>query len=181
MHFLIPVFTNTETLDYVRRAGKSHISGWPLPPSQHQFCARCQYLIRSTDGQDAVSLMAGLGVSRVTVYAWFNRWKSVAAAPSWPERCPGPGELHRPDRMPERWAAATEKRPRGRVLRRRIGLLPDLGHPLQLAIPGRTGGHPAPSQPAPSRVEPLNAATNDLPAAREAPLNAAFVIDTLTA
>lgn len=65
------------TLDAAERAtlqaGRHH-------HPQHQFRARCQCLVLSADGQDVVALMRLLGVSRLTVYAWFTRWETGGLA-----------------------------------------------------------------------------------------------------
>lgn len=47
---------------------------------QHQFRARCQCLLLSADGHDVTALQAVLGVSRLTVYAWFTRWETAGLA-----------------------------------------------------------------------------------------------------
>ena len=60
------------TLDAAERttlqAGRHH-------HPKHQFRARCQCLLLSADGQGVAALMAVLGVSRTTVFAWFARWE----------------------------------------------------------------------------------------------------------
>ena len=47
---------------------------------QHQFRSRCQGLLLSADGLDVAALQQVLGVSRGTVYAWFDRWETAGLA-----------------------------------------------------------------------------------------------------
>ena len=47
---------------------------------QHPFRSRCQGLLLSADGLDVAALQQELGVSRVTVYAWFDRWETAGLA-----------------------------------------------------------------------------------------------------
>ena len=47
---------------------------------QHQFRSRCQGLLLSADGLNVAALQQVLGVSRVTVYAWFDRWETAGLA-----------------------------------------------------------------------------------------------------
>ena len=47
---------------------------------QHQFRARCQALLLSADGLDVARLQTVPGMSRVTVYAWFERWETGGLA-----------------------------------------------------------------------------------------------------
>ena len=65
------------TLDAAERttlqAGRHH-------HPKHQFRARCQCLLLSADGQGVAALMAVLGVSRTTVFAWFERWETGGLA-----------------------------------------------------------------------------------------------------
>ena len=65
------------TLDLAERttlqAGRHH-------HPKHQFRARCQCLLLSADGQGVAALMAVLGVSRTTVFAWFERWETGGLA-----------------------------------------------------------------------------------------------------
>ena len=65
------------TLDAAERttlqAGRHH-------HPKHPFRARCQCLLLSADGQGVAALMAVLGVSRTTVFAWFERWETGGLA-----------------------------------------------------------------------------------------------------
>ena len=65
------------TLDAAERttlqAGRHH-------HPKHPFRARCQCLLRSADGQGVAALLAVLGGSRTTVFAWFARWETGGLA-----------------------------------------------------------------------------------------------------
>lgn len=47
---------------------------------QYQFRDRCHGLLLSAAGHSVAAIMGVLGVSRQTVYSWFNRWEKGGLA-----------------------------------------------------------------------------------------------------
>ena len=86
--------------------------------------------------------------SPLTLKRFLKRVGQKAALPPRAENGPESGGPYRESGPVGRVVTTRKKRAPRSVLRRRIGLLPDLGYSLQPVISKRISGHSAPSQPA---------------------------------